>query len=736
MRLAPSIALAVIALAGRAHAQEGAGEREPPRVRASARGEHAIAIDGVLDEAPWLGAEIAGGFVERTPHPGHAPPVRTTFRVLYDEDALYLGLEMELAEGESPRALCMTRDSAEIWDDDAISVKIDARRDRRTTLGFVVGATGAQLDYLVLDNGRAFRREVDMVWESAVTVEARRWIVEMRIPAISLGLSDAAAERSIGLNVSRDHNARAATYDWAAMPPEFGAFSALHYGVVEGIAIGASGAPVASTLYSLGAFASPESGVLAEGFRGSLGGDVLLRLAADVWGEATVLTDFAQVDLDDALVNLDRFPLFYPERRPFFLNGLDVFDAGVPETLVPFYSRRVGLDPSGRPIPVLGGVKVYGREGPVSFGVIDVLTDQDGDVPAANHAAARARVALDGGASYVGALVVSRQPFRWDGAPIGRGPSATFGGDVLVRAADDRLELYGFGAGTVLDGDRPDGAGSGEGFAGAATARWRGDVWQPVLGGLFVDRDFFPEDGFARRPGAARATLGSPFVARPSGFLRRMQAGPVLEVQATDRFDRMLYARGGLAIEVEGEAGWTAGASADVREDVLDEDFEVVPGIFARAGRWRGAYVEVWAASPSARNPYVEVFYSISNAYFGGELHNPYARLAFSAGPWVRVDLRADVYHVRLREYEPFWTYALNALLRVTPTTSLAIDLVGRVDGENERATALARVRWRYAPGSDLFVVWREDLDWAQGGDVRVAHQVTIKTTYRFDLSL
>ncbi|UJR82447.1 carbohydrate binding family 9 domain-containing protein [Sandaracinus amylolyticus] len=707
---------------------------EPPRVRAAARGETPIDVDGALDEDAWSRAEIASGFTERTPHPGAPAPVGTRFRVLYDASALYVGIELDLAEGESPRALSMTRDSEDIWNDDAISVKIDARRDHRTTLGFVVSASGAQLDYLVLDNGRAFRREVDMVWQSAVRVHEDRWIVELRIPAISLGLADAEGPRAIGINLSRDHNARAATYDWAPMSPEFGSFSALHYGVVEGVEIGGAGAPLAVTLYSLGAYESPESGDPADAFRGAIGADALMRIDGDVWAEATVLTDFAQVDLDDALVNLDRFPLFFPERRPFFLNGLDVFDAGVPETLVPFYSRRIGLDPAGDPIPVLGGLKLYGRAGPVSFGVIDVLTDDEGDVPAANHTAARGRFALDEGASYVGAFVVSRQPFRWDGGPLDRGPSVTYGGDALVRAADDRLELYGFASGTALDGQLETGR-EGEGFASAASARWRGEVWQPVLSGLYVDHDYTPELGFARRPGAARLTFESPVIARPSGFFRRMQIGPRLELQASDDFGRALYGSGGVVAEVEGDAGWIASFVADYREDVVDEDFEIVPGVTARAGTWRGVYLEAYVASPSARNPYVELYYSVSNAYFGGVLHNPYARFAASLGPFVRIDLQADVYYVMLREHDPFWTYALNALLRVTPTTALQIDLIGRVDGENERATGLLRVRWRYAPGSDLFVVWRENVDW-DATNVVVEHEVTLKMTYRFDLSL
>ncbi|MCZ7680668.1 MAG: DUF5916 domain-containing protein [Sandaracinaceae bacterium] len=198
-----------------------------------------------------------------------------------------------------------------------------------------------------------------------------------------------------------------------------------------------------------------------------------MRLGRDTWLEATLLTDFSQVDLDDALVNLDRFPLFFPERRPFFLNGLDVFAAGVAGQLVPFYSRRIGLSPSGSALPVLGGAKLYGREGPVSFGVLDVLTDEASGAPATNDLAGRVRVSLDGRASYVGALVTSRVPFHWDLAPVSaRGAHVTYAADALVRLADERLELTAFGAGTARD-DEPDVRDGGEGAAaavGSATA--------------------------------------------------------------------------------------------------------------------------------------------------------------------------------------------------------------------------------------------------------------------------
>jgi len=709
---------------------------DPPRLLALPRGEAALTIDGALDEPAWAQAEPGTGFVERTPHPGAAPPVPTSVRVLYDRGALYVGVELGLAEGETPRALCMTRDSDAIWNDDAVSVKIDARQDHRTTLGFVVSASGAQLDYLVLDNGRAFRREFDMVWESAVRIESTRWTAEFRIPSTALGLSADAGERALGLNVSRDHNRFASTYDWSPMPPEFGPFSALHYGVVDGVHIGGGGTPIAVTPYSLGELVVSETTPPTERLRGRAGGEVLARLDADVWAEATLQPDFAQVDLDDALVNLDRFPLFYPERRPFFLNGLDAFDAGVPETLVPFYSRRIGLDARGRSVPVLGGVKLYGRQGPLSFGVLDVLTDETDGQPAANVVASRARVGLGSGASYVGAFLVSRQPFRWDGsAPQdGQALHATVGADGLVRTAGDRLEIYAFAAGTARDGG--EGAASGEGVAAATTARWRGREWQPSLTGLWVERSFAPDVGFARRPGAARLALESPFVARPSGALRALVLSPGGEVQADDGLDQLLFLRGSLTASVEGTGGWFASFVGRYVEDTVAQDFEVVPGVTALAGTYRGVQIDVLAATPTAWNPTLSVSYRVSNAYFGGVLHNPYARFVANLGAWVFLDLRADVYRVELRQAPAFWTYGLNALVRVTPTTAVQVDLVGRLDGENRRAVGMARLRYRYAPGSDFFLVWRTDAAYPDGMPTSFSHQLTLKMSARFDLRL
>jgi hypothetical protein len=692
-----------------------------------------VVVDGRLDEPSWLAAELGAGFVERTPMPGSTPPVPTTLRVLFDGEALYVGIECLLDPDESPRALVMTRDSYGIWDDDAVSVKIDARRDLRTTLGFVVSASGAQLDYIALDNGRVLRREYDLLWESAVEVSADRWTVELRIPAVSLGVRGGDGPATIGLNVSRDHAARAATYDWAPMAPEFGAFSALHYGIVEGVELGGGGAPIASTIYSLGAYRSVGEDGSEHTLRGAIGGESLMRIEGDVWAELTVLTDFAQVDLDDALVNLDRFPLFFPERRAFFLNGLDVLDFGIPSVLQPFYSRRIGLDARGRSVPVLGGLKVYGREGDFSFAMLDVLTDETASTPAVDSLATRTRLGL-GGASYVGTLGLARVPFRWNGEDAGEPAEGTAGLDLLLRLGEgERVQIYGFGAATARGG-RPDAPASSGGAAGL-TAAYLGENFQPRLTASWVEERFAPSLGFVRRRGASRARLELPVLARPSGGLRRIQVSVNGELQASDRFDRRLYTEGALVLTAELDRGWLVEASGSYVEDVVDADFEVHPGRVVRAGAYRGARLSAYLAAPGQSNPRFTLYYGIDNAYFGGELHNGYAELAIAFGPHVGLETSADVYYATLREQEPFWTYGVNALLRFTPSTNVQLDLIGRLDGRSESAVAQARLRWRYLPGSDLFVVWREDIAYA-GGAIVLERSITVKTAFRFDLAL
>ncbi|MEO1336400.1 MAG: carbohydrate binding family 9 domain-containing protein, partial [Myxococcota bacterium] len=192
----------------------GAAPPERKRIQAAPTGRNPLNIDGRLDEPAWQKAPIATDFIERTPQPGQPAAARTEFRVLYDENTVYVGLVM-FTNGAPPRAWERARDGFGIFSDDAISLKFDVRLDARTTVGFATNPSGVQLDYISVENGGDFRREYDAIWDVSATVQPDRWTAEFAIPVIALGLPSGRDVRTIGLQVSRDDNARIATSDWA-----------------------------------------------------------------------------------------------------------------------------------------------------------------------------------------------------------------------------------------------------------------------------------------------------------------------------------------------------------------------------------------------------------------------------------------------------------------------------------------------------------------------------------------
>jgi len=695
-----------------------------------------LRIDGRLTEAAWKRAPVATGFVERVPSPGVAAPAGHHIRVLYDRDALYVGVRLPLdaSAREQPRALELTRDSFAIFDDDAVSVKLDVRNDRRTTVGFVTNARGTQVDYIALENGRQFRREYDAVWSVETTVEADAWYAEFRLPVAALGIPDGSATRVLGINVTRDHSRRAATYDWAPMPPEFGAFTALYYGRLEGVEGLGGGRPLVLIPYALGAFETEGTTRVGENRRGDwgLGGDVQLRLLPDLWSELTANPDFAQVDLDDPVVNFDRFPLFFPERRPFFLTGLQVFDFGVSGVSQLFFSRRIGLDEEGNEIPVVGGVKLYGTSGPWQVGAFQVFTSREGDREAASWSIARLRRNFGETAhlGLLGTLTGDVAPFSERSVPFT--PKGSIGIDGSLRLADRRLEMTGYWAhanNEIVDAENENG------HSGRVSVAWRGEILQPSVSVLVVEEQFDPAVGFVRRKGIVQTDTELTFVRRPTAnqSLRITVDAFGQTIRSSER-DENLGQSAGLATDLRWRSGWSTGAEVEYIEDVVEEPFDLFDRKTIEAGRYRGFRALISVASPSVRNPAFDASYEVDDSFFDGMRHGPALGGSVSLGPHVRLSSDADLSLSRFED--GFRATAVTVASRVTvaPGTRLTTDTIFQLNTIGEVATGLFRVRWRYLPGSDLFVVCRYQRNY--GDELRQRLDATVKIQYRYDLLL
>lgn len=717
----------------------------------------AIRIDGRLDEDAWAQAPVGMDFVERVPTPGATPPVQTEVRVLAAADRLYIAVTAHLLPGETPRALELRRDSLGIFSDDAISLKLDVRHDTRTTVGFVTNPAGNQLDYVAVENSEGFRREFDAIWDVATSVEPDRWIAEFELPAVALGLpesSDGLLEgraeallhsdlqdepspelgqppsrwrRIIGLNVTRDHNARLATYDWSPIPPEFGPTSALFYGDLFGTDPLGGGRPLSLIPYVLGAYES----VGRPSWRGRAGGDARLRIAEDIFFELTVLTDFAQVDLDDPVVNLERFPLFFPERRPFFLSGIEFYDVGASGEAQLYFSRRIGLDDEGRTIPLLGGAKAYGTADDFRFGALYALTDEEGERPAQSFSVLRARQNFgeNGHLGLIGTLRSDVGLLSTGATPTD--PRVSLGVDGGARAFDRRLQASGFLAMTTA----PDDPSIRDGLAGQANLQWIGYHVQPEISLLVVSPEFAPAVGFVRRTDQVAPSVYLTWITRTTDLgLQQITVetggtvvygyrdGEVQTQTATGEIDVLLRSNFGLNLY------------AEATEDVVPEAIEVA-GFAIQPGRYRGALFVATLISPGGRNPTGSLTYAHNTGFFGGIADTFSGFLELRAGPHVQLTLAGDLSLLDFGPRGRRTTLTPSVNLTFAFDTRIQLDLVGQANTFEERATALARLRWRYLPGSDLFFVYREDLEWPEG-DLRGKRSLTLKVSYRFDTLL
>jgi hypothetical protein len=385
-----------------------------PVVRA-ARATGAIAIDGRLDEDAWAAAPLAAGFLQREPQEGLPASEPTELRLAFDDAALYVGARLRDREpGRIARQLSRRDDVAEA---DSFALFLDPHHDHRSGVLFQVSAAGVQRDAVLYDDNLE-SSAWDAVWESAVTRDSEGWVVEMKIPFSQLRFP-AALRQLWGINARRVVH-RKAEQSWLALVPrnENGLASRMtHLEGIEGLerVRHLELLPYASAREE---YIAPARGgdPFNDGSRtlGGAGLDVKYGLSSRLALVAALNPDFGQVEVDPAVVNLGANETFFEEKRPFFIEGGEIFShfarTGASDYwsffyFEPqlFYTRRIGRAPQGRAgasyvdspttSTILGAAKLTGRAGGWSVGVVEAVTGREfARVADAGFARSRAEV--------------------------------------------------------------------------------------------------------------------------------------------------------------------------------------------------------------------------------------------------------------------------------------------------------------------------------------------------------
>ena len=428
----PLLVLAAVALLG---ARPALAQEATSPVLQVHRGTSPIRIDGRLGEEVWTAAPAATGFVQGEPIEGAPARHRTEVRVVYDEEALYVGARMYDDAPDAIARQLVRRD--ETGQFDYFELSLDPDLDLRTGYVFQISAAGVQGDAYLFDDVRE-DRSWDAVWESAVQVDEQGWTAELRIPLSQIRYRPSASPQDWGINFTRRRVAsNERSYFALESRRRYGRVSV--FGRLAGLdlARGVSRLELRPYVLTRGRAGPAEDGNPFQQPRdanASAGLDARYGIGANFTLDATVNPDFGQVEVDPAVINLSAFETFYPERRPFFVEDARIFDfalSGGANSL--FYSRRIGRRPQRSSLggasyvdvaeqtSILGAMKLTGRTaGGLSVGVLAALTGREegqayfarGDSltrfvaePRSEYAVIGAQQELRGGATVVGGML-------------------------------------------------------------------------------------------------------------------------------------------------------------------------------------------------------------------------------------------------------------------------------------------------------------------------------------------
>ncbi len=673
-----------------------------PAAAADIRAAHTtdrIAVDGRLDDSAWQQAGHIADLQQQDPNPGQPTPYRTEILVLADPGGLTFGF---ICHDPDPTAIAvhtMTRDGR-LRGDDSLALVLDPFGDQRRGYYFAINAAGARVDGLVT-GPEDISLDWDGIWYAATSRTDDGWTAEIRIPAQTLRFPSGSDRW--GLNFERVVARDRITLRWADSSRNAQLSDLRRAGGVTGVAMLKQGLGLSISPYGI-VHVDKDEDDTDHVVTGDIGGDATWNLTSELSAVVTVNTDFAETEVDTSQVNLTRFPLFFPEKRAFFLEGSDQFEfgSGLGRDLVPFFSRRIGLY-NGEQIPLEVGAKVLGRSGRWGIGLLGARTGAGEESAPANL--------------YVGRITYDVDPhltvgmIATDGDPDGISANTLGGLDAAWQTStlggDKNFSVGAWVAGSR--GDVPDGRRDGWGLK----IDYPNDLWDAAL----IYREFGdgldPALGFLPRPGTKWLTGGISYQPRPDGglfdwvrqFFFELYPQVVKDLDGRTQSWRVFTA----PFNARTESGEHIEVNYAPQYEFLDEPFEISEGVVIPGGGYTFNRYRVELESAEHRQ-----FSVASTVWFGEfftgtltqwEVGAGYA----SPGGHLQLDVAAENDFVDLPEGSFInRVYQIRAAYAFSPDLIIATDT--QYDSESRDVGINARLRWTIEPGNDLYLVWTQAL--------------------------
>ncbi len=687
--------------------------------------DQSLDVDGVLDEGVYELVQPLTGFVQQQPDEGAPATERTEAWVFYDDRSIYVSARNWDSAPESRWvANEMQRDSFQIIQNDSFSAAFDTFYDRRNGFAFMVNPIGGFFDYQITDEGNP-NSDWNPIWDVRTGRFEGGWTVEMEIPFKSIRFRGGESQVwgiQLGRNVRWKNEWNYITPVAISAGP--GMFRLSAAATLAGLDVPSGNRTFEIKPYAIGSTATDVNSDVYNDGDGDFGVDVKYGLTENLTADFTYNTDFAQVEVDEAQVNLTRFSLFFPEKREFFLEGRGIFDFGrgvqfgggggpmgsgrptsggffgggdVPTV---FFSRRIGLE-SGDTVPIQAGGRLTGKVGDFTVGALNIQTeDVLGSAVSTNFTALRVKRDLLRRSS-VGALFTGRSV-----ALNGDGSNEAFGVDGIFSFYDN-VNFNGYYAKTRTPGL----VGEDESYQAAFT--YNGDLYALSVDHLLVGDNFNPEVGYLRRADFRRTFAQAKFSPRPRGLpaVRQFTFGGTYDYFETVAGVRESeIAQVNFQTEFENSDRFTADMQQSYEfldqpwERVLGTDYTIPAGVY----EFRDYYMSYGMGAQRRVSGTLTLQHG---QFYNGEITSVgYSRGRIEVTPQFSFEPSVSVNKVKLQTGT--FTAPL-AITRLTYTFTPRIFFSGLMQ-YNSTAQALStnlRLRWEYRPGSELFVVYNDQRD-------------------------
>ena len=679
-----------------------------------------IQIDGRLDEAIWQSSDSIANLTQVQPREGAPPTGRTVVRVLADVDALVFGIQADDPEPDRITAFTRQRD-AELDSEDHVRLVLDTFLDGRSGYIFAVGPLGPRYDALVTNQGEGENSNWDAVWEAAATRTPTGWAVEIRLPVKSLIFRPGLTQW--GFNVERRIQRHLETSRWSGPRRDWEFGQTSRAGLLEGLpafnlGLGLTARPALTTG---GRHPAPDTEL--EGiFHPSL--DVTQRVSANLLGSLTINTDFAETEVDTRRTNLTRFPLLFPEKREFFLEGSDIFEFGLgaADAVIPFFSRRIGLF-EGEEVPILAGVKLSGRSGQTNLGGLVTLTGSDD--------------ALGLNEELLGAIRVRQNVLQESavggiftfGDPAGGRAAWTAGVDVTFqtsRFGGDKNFLVGvWGLATSHD------TLAGQRYSAGFKIDYPNDDWDALILYRYIDDGFQPSLGFVPRPAIQHFQAGATRTVRPrSGPFDalRFRLFPVVITDLGGRWES--WSTEIQPIDVQLRSGDEVSLTALPQGERLNEPFEVSDGVVVPAGEYQFVRYTMELETASKRIWSVDIEGSVGG-FYDGSLQSIAVDLTWRPTAMLQLSLEGERNTGQLPTGD-FHEDLVAGRIRLGPSPNLDFVSFVQYDTESRSLGTNTRLRWTFHPLGDLFFVYNHNIDRADDDWQFQNNELLVKVKYGF----